>query len=336
MASATGIGQRRVRLRTDQLLGPRPKPLPVCRQISTVGSADHRFGATVKSALTLFDAGSGTWDSTPLPGYPRSPAATRMRDDAEGPADPADFDGDGVADSRCGVRVTAVASLYSRQRLCGVEARSSRWGRSGDLPVTADIDGDGLTDLAVSRPSTGTWHVLPSGRGFDPQSAVACRWRRGGRTCRSPPTTTATAAPISASGVRRPAPGLSCSRRTGVRPGPRQRSQWGAASRSPSVFDRPVSPTSAVSPDGVYTENCDGHTYRQGDPVYVSCWSVQEKIPRTAQVRAFAATSRLWAGRRRGMLDVSRCGTPPEEFDMSFIIPANTTPGGEDVCGLGP
>ena len=36
------------------------------------------------------------------------------------------------------------------------------WGAPGDLPVTADYDGDGSTDLAVWRPADGSWHIAQS------------------------------------------------------------------------------------------------------------------------------------------------------------------------------
>jgi len=36
---------------------------------------------------------------------------------------------------------------------------TAQWGKPGDVPVPADYNGDGRTDLAVWRPSTGTWWV---------------------------------------------------------------------------------------------------------------------------------------------------------------------------------
>jgi hypothetical protein len=36
------------------------------------------------------------------------------------------------------------------------------WGSGSDIPVPGDYDGDGTTDLAVFRPSTGLWQILQS------------------------------------------------------------------------------------------------------------------------------------------------------------------------------
>ena len=39
---------------------------------------------------------------------------------------------------------------------------SYHWGLQTDVPVPGDYDGDGKSDLAVYRPSTGAWYVLQS------------------------------------------------------------------------------------------------------------------------------------------------------------------------------
>jgi hypothetical protein len=45
---------------------------------------------------------------------------------------------------------------------------TTRWGVAGDRIVSGDFDGNAKTDIAVYRPSDGTWHVIPS----ESQSAI--------------------------------------------------------------------------------------------------------------------------------------------------------------------
>jgi hypothetical protein len=81
-----------------------------------------------------------------------------------------DFDGDGYTE--VSVIRNAPNGLMWYQMRSGFEAGPNysqtvafQFGMATDVPAVADFDGDGTTDVAVFRPSTGTWYIQRSGSG---------------------------------------------------------------------------------------------------------------------------------------------------------------------------
>jgi uncharacterized delta-60 repeat protein len=82
---------------------------------------------------------------------------------------PGDFDGDGVQDlavfrSATGEWISGKVYLDNCAPMSCVE--TVQFGANGDIPAPGDFDGDGKTDRAVFRPSSGDWYILFSSGGF--------------------------------------------------------------------------------------------------------------------------------------------------------------------------
>lgn len=85
-------------------------------------------------------------------------------------AAPGNYDGDNYTDAA----VFAAGTWTIKESSAAPSATpiTVTFGQAGDIPMAADYDGDGKTDLSIIRPSTNTWWIKQSSNGsVIPQSA---------------------------------------------------------------------------------------------------------------------------------------------------------------------
>lgn len=126
---------------SNAMLTPPPPPVPS-------GSTSFDFDGDGKADIARWRASTGAWEiqysGTSLP------ASDTL---AAGQLAPADYNGDGATD---------LASFNNGTwniLMGGQVTQITNFGQSGDVPVSGNYIGSSAADLAVWRPSNGTWYV---------------------------------------------------------------------------------------------------------------------------------------------------------------------------------
>jgi hypothetical protein len=137
-----------------------------------------------RSDLVIWRPGTGAWHSLgSATGYSVGSAAAIQWGAMGDVSLLGDVDGDGQSDFLVWRPATGTWYwLTSSSGYSEMSAGSRQWGNQGlgDVPMVADVDGDGKSDLVVWRASTGTWHWLTSTSGYSYAAAGSVQWGNQG------------------------------------------------------------------------------------------------------------------------------------------------------------
>ena len=127
------------------------------------------FDGDGRSDATVFRPGNGVWYSLFANGSGRG---LQWGGASDVPA-PGDYDGDGKSGPRRLSTIVWAMALPVRSSANNTQSDHYPVGqRLETVPVPADYDGDGIDDVAVYRPSNGTWYLRFSSNG----TAGAAAW----------------------------------------------------------------------------------------------------------------------------------------------------------------